>query len=132
MQIAIIADDSKKELMAQFCIAYCGILCHHHLSATGVTGKYIAEATGLDIEMLMSGEDGGSEQIISRIACDEVDIVFFFRAPEPEIYARENGNTILRLCDMHTVPIATNIATAEVLVMALDRGDLNWRETYHH
>ena len=128
MQIAIIADDSKKELMAQFCIAYCGILCHHHLCATSVTGKYIAEATGLEIEALMSGEDGGSEQIISRIACDEVDIVFFFRAPEPEIYSRENGNTILRLCDMHTVPIATNIATAEVLVMALDRGDLSWRE----
>ena len=128
MHIAIIADDAKKELMAQFCIAYCGILCHHHLCATSATGKYIADATGLEIEMLMSGEDGGSEQIISRIACDEVDIVFFFRAPEPEVYSRLHGNTLLRLCDMYTVPIATNIATAEALVMALDRGDLNWRE----
>lgn len=128
MQIAIIADDSKKELMTQFCIAYCGILCHHHLCATGVTGKYIAEATGLDIEMLLSGVDGGSEQIISRIACDEIDAVFFFRAPEPEIYRRENGNTILRLCDMRTIPIATNLATAEAIVMALGRGDLSWRE----
>ncbi len=128
MQIAIIADDSKKELMTQFCIAYCGILCHHHLCATGVTGKYIAEATGLDIEMLLSGGDGGSEQIISRIACDEIDAVFFFRAPEPEIYRRENGNTILRLCDMRTIPIATNLATAEAIVMALGRGDLSWRE----
>ena len=82
--------------------------------------------------MCSSDLDGGSEQIISRIACDEIDVVFYFRAPEPEIYSRENGNTILRLCDMHTVPIATNIGTAEVLVMALDRGDLNWRETYHH
>ena len=128
MHIAIIADDNKKELMAEFCIAYCGILCRHHLCATSATGKYIADATGLDIELLMSGEDGGSEQIISRVACDEVDIVFFFRAPEPEVYARQNGNTLLRLCDMHAVPIATNIATAEALVMALDRGDLSWRE----
>ncbi len=128
MNIAIIADDTKKELMAEFCIAYCGILCHHQLCATSATGKYIADATGLPIELLMSGEDGGSEQLISRVACDEVDIVFFFRAPEPEIYQRENGNTLLRLCDMHTVPIATNIATAEALVMALDRGDLSWLE----
>ncbi|MBR7094681.1 MAG: methylglyoxal synthase [Clostridia bacterium] len=129
MHIAIIADDAKKELMAEFCIAYCGILCHHRLCATSATGKYIADATGLEIELLMSGEDGGSEQLISRVACDEVDIVFFFRAPEPEVYCRENGTTLLRLCDMHTVPIATNIATAEALVMALDRGDLSWRES---
>ena len=128
MNIAIIADDAKKELMAEFCIAYCGILCHHRLCATSATGKYIADATGLEIELLMSGEDGGSEQLISRVACDEVDIVFFFRAPEPAVYLRENGNTLLRLCDMHTVPIATNIATAEALVMALDRGDLSWLE----
>ncbi len=128
MRIAIIADDAKKELMAQFCIAYCGILCHHRLCATSVTGKYIADATGLEIELLLSGSDGGSEQIISRIACGEVDIVLYFRSPEPETYNRENGNTILRLCDMHTLPIATNLATAEVVVMALDRGDLNYLE----
>ena len=131
MNIAIIADDAKKELTAEFCIAYCGILCRHHLCATSATGKYIADATGLPIELLMSGEDGGSEQLISRVACDEIDIVFFLRSPEPEIYARENGNTLLRLCDMHTVPIATNIATAEALVMALDRGDLSWLEGRH-
>ena len=122
MQIAIIADDSKKELMAQFCIAYCGILCHHHLCATSVTGKYIAEATGLEIEMLMSGEDGGSEQIISRIACDEVDAVFYFRAPEPEIYSRENGNTILRLSDMPTVPRRRSTRAATPCVF-------RWRRT---
>ncbi len=131
MEIAILADDAKKELMAQFCIAYCGILAKHHLCATRVTGKYISDATGLSINLLMAGGEGGGEQLVSRIACDEIDAVFYFRSPEPEAYARENGNTILRLCDVHTVPIATNIATAEVLVMALDRGDLNWREAYH-
>ncbi len=130
MQLAIIADDAKKELMTQFCIAYCGILSKHHLCATGVTGKYIADATGLEIETLLSGNDGGSEQITSRIAYDEIDVLFYFRAPEPEAYEDENGNTLLRLCDVHTVPVATNIGTAEVLVMALDRGDLNWREAY--
>ncbi len=130
MEIAIVADDSKKELMAQFCIAYCGILSHHHLCATQVTGKYIAEATGLDIELMMAG-GSGSEQISSRIACDEIDLLFFFRDSDPEAYVDQNGNTMMRLCDVRTVPVATNIGTAEVLVMALDRGDLNLREAYH-
>ena len=132
MNIALIAHDSKKELMAQFCIAYCGILSRHHLCATSVTGKYIHDATGLDIEMLMSGGDGGSEQIAARIACDEIDLVFDFKDTEPSIYIQEGRSEILRLCDVHTVPVATNIGTAEVLVMALDRGDLSWREAYHH
>ncbi len=130
MEIAIVADDSKKELMAQFCIAYCGILCHHHLSATQVTGKYIAEATGLDIDLMMAGR-GGTEQIAARIACGEIDLLFYFRDSEPGAHSSTIGNTMLRLCDMHMVPVATNIATAEVLVMALDRGDLSFREGYH-
>lgn len=125
MDIAIIADDKKKELMTQFCIAYCGILSHHRLYATQVTGKYIADATGLDIEFLMAGE-GGSEQIASRIAYDEIDVLFYFR--DPERIGSETEANLLRLCDMHNVPVATNIATGEVLVMALDSGALDWRE----
>ena len=79
MHIAIIADDDKKELMAQFCIAYCGILSRHHLCATQITGKYIMEATGLDIELLMAGRSGGGEQILSRVSYNEIDLVFYFR-----------------------------------------------------
>lgn len=129
MQIAIIADDNKKELMAQFCIAYCGILSRHHLCATQITGKYISQATGLEIEQLMAGSTGGGEQILSRVSYNEIDMVFYFRSTEPT--EGEPGPTeqnLLRLCDVHNVPVATNIATAEVLVLALDRGELNWRE----
>ncbi|MBE6718206.1 MAG: methylglyoxal synthase [Ruminococcaceae bacterium] len=125
MQIAIIAGEKKKELMAQFCIAYCGILCKHELYATGTTGKYISDATGLNIECLLSGQQGGAEQIASRISYDEIDLLLFFRDSD---YNFENDNNIVRLCDIHNVPLATNIATAEVLVCALDRGDLDWRK----
>jgi methylglyoxal synthase len=129
MQIAIIADDNKKELMAQFCIAYCGILSRHHLCATQITGKYISDATGLEIEQLMAGSTGGGEQILSRVSYNEIDLVFYFRSTEPtEKKPGPTEQNLLRLCDVHNVPVATNIATAEVLVLALDRGELNWRE----
>lgn len=129
MEIAIIADDSKKELMTQFCIAYCGILSKHNLCATGITAKYINEATGLEIEKLLSGEHGGEEQIISRLAYNEIDVLLNFRDTKPGITFNEVENELMRMCDMYNVPVATNIATAEVIILALDRGDLDWRET---
>lgn len=129
MDIAIIADDNKKELMTQFCIAYCGILSRHHLCATAVTGKYISDATGLEIEQLMSGIDGGSEQIAARIAYNEIDLFFYFKSTEPRmIEGGSSDSDLLRLCDIYNVPVATNIATAEALVMALDKGYLDWRD----
>ena len=81
MNIALIAHDSKKELMTQFCIAYCGILSKHSICATGTTGKLVSEATGLDIEKYLSGSQGGAQQIGSRIACDEIDLLLLFRDP---------------------------------------------------
>ena len=128
MEIAIIADDAKKELMAQFCIAYCSILDRHHLFATQVTGRYIADATGLNIDLLMAGETGGCEQILSRISFDEVDMLLYFRDTEPKHEFTEIDHDLLRLCDVRNIPVATNIATAEALVMALDQGALEWRE----
>ena len=122
MDIAIIADDNKKELMTQFCIAYCGILARHRLSATSVTGKYIAEATGLEIEQMLAGVDGGTEQIAARIAYNEIDLLFYFRSTEKRPEDTGVEQDILRLCDIYNIPVATNIATAEALVMALDRG----------
>ena len=127
MNIALIAHDAKKELMTQFCIAYCGILSKHHLFATATTAKYISEATGLDIDRLMSGDAGGEEQVASRVSYNEVDILLFFRDTRPESQDPID-NELLRMCDMYNVPVATNIATAEVIVTALDRGDLDWRE----
>ena len=128
MDIAIIADDSKKELMAQFCIAYSGILSKHHLSATQVTGKHISEASGLEIELLMAGIEGGAEQVASRIAYDEVDMLLYFRDSEPKMMYDDTESNLLRLCDVHNVLLATNIATAETIVSALERGDLDYRE----
>ncbi len=128
MEIAIIADDTKKELITQFCIAYCGILSKHSLCATGITGKYISDATGLEIECLLAGNQGGTQQVTSRISYDEIDMLIFFRNTTPRVEESDSGNALLRLCDIHNVPVATNIATAEILVRALDRGDMDWRE----
>ena len=128
MNIALIAHDSKKELMTQFCIAYCGILSKHSLCATGTTGKLVAEATGLDIEKYLSGSQGGAQQIGSRIACDEIDLLLFFRDPLTVKASEPNEADMLRLCDVRSIPVATNIASAEIDVMRLQRGDLDWRE----
>lgn len=131
MEIAIIADDTKKELMTQFCIAYCGILSKHSICATSTTGSYISEATGLKIEKLLCGAHGGEQQIASRISYDEIDILFYFRSntPTSNIYGEASSaeQTLLRLCDVHNVLLGTNIATAEVIVQALERGDLDYR-----
>ena len=128
MNIALTAHDAKKELMVQFCIAYCGILSRHNLSATGTTGKLVADATGLNIQRFLSGTQGGDQQIAARIACNEVDLLLFFRDSLQSGSPESNDKNLLRLCDMHNIPVATNIATAEVLIHGLERGDLDWRE----
>lgn len=128
MNIAIIAHDSKKELMTQFCIAYCGILSHHSICATGTTGKLVEDATGLPIKKFLGGSQGGAEQIGSLIMCNEIDLMLFFRDPLNPNPGEPSEYDLLRLCDVHNIPIATNIATAESLVRGLERGDLDWRE----
>lgn len=127
MNIALIAHDTKKELMVQFCIAYCGILSRHNLCATGTTGKIVAEATGLEIFKFLSGAQGGDQQIAARIACNEIDLLMFFRDPIGVKPGEPDEANLLRLCDVHNIPMATNIATAEALIHALERGDLDWR-----
>lgn len=135
MTIAILAHDSRKELALQFCTAYSGILSRNTVIATGTTGRMLNQTTGLPVHCYLSGRLGGIQQIAARVACDEVDLVLFFRDP----LKADSGNSIeqnlLRLCDMHSVPIATNIATniatAEVLLCGLDQGDLDYREGMH-
>ncbi len=127
MNIALIAHDKKKEDMVNFCVAYRNILAKHELCATGTTGRLIAEATGLDVHRFRSGPLGGDQQIGAIVAYNFIDLVIFIRDPltaqphEPDI------NALLRLCDVHNIPLATNMATAEVMVKALERGDLDWR-----
>ena len=128
MNIALIAHDSKKELMVQFCTAYIRILSQHSLLATGTTGKMVAEATGLTVQRFLSGTHGGDQQIAARIACNEIDLLLFFRDPISAKPGEPNEMNLLRLCDVHNIPMATNIATAEVLIHGLERGDLAWRD----
>ena len=116
MTIAILAHDSRKELALQFCTAYSAILSKNTVIATGTTGRMLAQTTGLPVHCYLSGRLGGVQQITSRIACDEVDLVLFFRDPLKADAASITEQNLLRLCDMHSVPIATNIATAEVLL----------------
>ena len=118
----------KKELITQFCIAYCGILSKHNLCATNITAKYISEATGLNIEKLLTGEQGGEQQVASRVAYNEIDVLICFRDTRPDSKLNEEEQELFRMCDLNNVPIATNIASAEIIIRALDRGDLDWRE----
>lgn len=127
MNIAIISHDAKKELMVQFCIAYCGVLSKHNICATGTTGKLVSEATGLSIQRFLGGAHGGEQQIASRIACNEIDLLLFFRDPLTMKDNEPSELVLLRLCDVHNIPVATNIATAEALIHSLERGDLDWR-----
>lgn len=131
MTIAILAHDSKKELMLQFCTAYSAILSRYDVIATGTSGRLVMQATGLPVHCCLSGSLGGTQQITARIACGEVDLVLFFRDPLRDIRTSLHEQTLLRLCDMHSVPIATNIATAEVLLRGLDQGDLDYRQGMH-
>ena len=129
MEIAIIAHDVKKELITQFCIAYCGILAKHKLCATKSTGSMIYEATGLRVEQLLPGGQGGAQQLTSRIEFNEIDVLIYFRESKQQDYEHTmSDDALIRACDLNSIPVATNIGTAEVLVTALERGDLDWRE----
>jgi methylglyoxal synthase len=131
MQIALIAHDRKKEEMVNFAIAYEHVLTPHRLYATGTTGSRIMESTSLSVHRFMSGPLGGDQQIGALVAQNELDLVIFLRDPlmaqphEPDIIA------LLRLCDVQGIPVATNVATAELLVKCLERGDFAWRELVH-
>ena len=130
MNIALIAHDAKKKLMQNFCIAYRGILSKHNLYATGTTGRLIEEVTNLNVHKLLAGHLGGMQQIGASIEQDEIDLVIFLRDPlHPKVH-EPDVNKVIRLCDMHNIPLASNLATAELLIKSLDRGDFEWRELY--
>ena len=127
MNIALMSHDNRKDLMVQFCTAYAGILSQHTLFATNTTGNMVAEATGLDIHCFLSFAHGGCQQIGARIAYNEIDLVLFFDDPNSPSMA-EDVTYISRLCDQNNIPYASNIATAEMLILGLARGDLDWRD----
>ena len=129
MNIAFLAHDKKKELMVQFCTAYKSVLVKHKLYATATTGRLIGDNTGLHITLLLSHKQGGHQQINARIAYNEIDLVLLFTDPNSnDVWDDSQMIETIRHCDKHNVPIATNLASAEMLIMGLQRGDLDWRE----
>ena len=130
MNIGLIAHDSKKKLMQNFCIAYRGILNKNQPFATGTTGRLIEEVTNLTVHKYLAGHLGGEQQLGSQIENNQIDLLIFLRDPLSPKTHDPDVNNIFRLCDMHNIPLATNLATAELLIKSLDRGDLEWREIY--
>lgn len=125
MNIALIAHDKKKELMEAFCIAYKYVLSKHKLFATGRTGAIVSEASDLEVFSLAYGKLG-EQQIIARIAYNEMDLVIYFA--DPDEISESGLIELLSLCDRNNIPIASNLATAEVLINGLQRGDFAWRD----
>ena len=130
MNIGLVAHDSKKKLMQNFCIAYRGILVKNDLYATGTTGRLIEEVTSLNIHKYLAGHLGGEQQMGAQIENNQIDLVIFLRDPLSPKKHEPDVKNIFRLCDTHNIPLATNLATAELLIKSLDRGDLEWREMY--
>ena len=130
MNIGLIAHDSKKKLMQNLCIAYRGILSKHELFATGTTGRLIEEVTNLTVKKYLAGHLGGEQQLGSQIETNDIDMVIFLRDPLTKKAHEPDVALIAQLCDEHNIPLATNLATAELLIRALERGDLDWREMY--
>jgi len=127
MNIGLIAHDNKKKLMENLCIAYRHILCKHDIYATGTTGRLVEEATGLSVQKYLSARLGGEQQMGAQISNNDIDLMIFLRDPVSPHSYEPQVNSIIHLCDMHNIPLATNLATAEVMLLALDRGDLDWR-----
>ena len=130
MNIGLIAHDSKKKLMQNFCIAYKGILNKNQLFATGTTGRLIEEVTNLSIHKFLAGHLGGDQQLCAQIEHNQLDLVIFLRDVESPNLREPDSNNICMLCDMYNIPLATNLATAELLIKSLERGDMEWREIY--
>ena len=130
MNIGMIAHDSKKKLMQNFCIAYRGILNKHELYATGTTGRLIEEVTNLTVHKYLAGHLGGQQQLGAQIEHNQIDLVIFLRDPLAPKSHEPDVNDVVRLCDTHNIPLATNLATAELLIKGLERGDLDWRDIF--
>ena len=128
MNIALVAHDNKKILMENLCIAYRHILNKHTLFATGATGTLIQETGNLNVNKYLAGHLGGEQQLGSQIINNEIDLLIFLRDPSYVKDYEDDINSIMRLCDTHNIPLASNLATAEALLLTLDRGDLDWRE----
>ena len=130
MNIGLMAHDSKKKLMQNFCIAYRSILSKNTHYATGTTGRLSEDVANLSINKYLAGHLGGEQQMGAQIESNDLDLMIFLRDPQSPKSHEPDVKNVFRLCDIHNIPLATNLATAELLIKALDRGDLEWREIY--
>jgi methylglyoxal synthase len=130
MNIALIAHDKKKEDLIKFVLAYRDIFAKNSLYATGTTGLRIQESTGLKVHRFQSGPLGGDQEIGAMIAKNQLDLVFFFRDPLTAQPHEPDVSALIRLCDVYSVPLATNMGTGEVLIKGLERGDIDWRNLF--
>ena len=130
MNIGLIAHDSKKKLMQNFCVAYRNILSRHNLFATGTTGRLVEEAANLPVHKFLAVHVGGVQQLGAQIETNDMDLVIFLREPFSPKKHEPDAHIISRLCDTHCIPLATNLATAELLIKSLERGEMDWREVY--
>lgn len=128
MNIALVAHDKMKNTMVGFCIAYESILGKYGLYATGTTGKRIMDETNLNIRRLASGPLGGDQQIGALVVQQEIDLIIFLRDPLTSQAHETDIQALIRLCDVYHVPIATNLASAEIFIKALDRGEFSFRD----
>lgn len=128
MNIALIAHDKKKDDLVRFVTAYKHVFEQHQLFATGTTGLRIQTEVGLPVHRFQSGPLGGDQEIGALIAKNEMDIVIFFRDPLTPQPHEPDVSALIRLCDVYNVPLATNMGTAEIIILGLQRGDIDWRE----
>ena len=130
MNIGLIAHDAKKKLMQNFCIAYRGILSKHQLYATGTTGRLIEEVTNLSVHKYLAGHLGGEQQLGAQIENNDIDLVIFLRDPLTSKSHEPDVNNAVKLCDIHNIPLSTNLASAELLIKAMEHGDFEFRDAY--
>ena len=132
MNVVLIAHEAKKKLMQNFCIAYRGILSRHDIYATETTGRLVEEASGIQVHKFLAGHLGGVQQIATQIESNQMDLVIFLRNPMDHITPDNDFLNISTLCDIHNIPLASNLASAELMIKSLERGDLDWRDLYKH
>ena len=128
MNIALIAHDKKKEDMIELATKYREVLSKHELYATGTTGTLVMGATGLKINRMKSGPLGGDQQIGSMIACSELDLVIFLRDPLTAQPHEPDVSALLRLCDVTNTPLATNMASANIMLIALEKNEIECKK----
>ncbi|HAW16418.1 MAG TPA: methylglyoxal synthase [Clostridiales bacterium] len=126
MKIVLMADNRKNELLVNFCIAYKTLLMKHQLISVYNTAKYLKAAVDIEVSGLSVDYSSGVEQLARRAQFNEIDCVIYLRDGRGEQQLKD-ASELLNVCDYNNIPYATNLATAETLILAIDRGDFDWR-----